>query len=657
MQHAVTDNYVIIQDYAVSNDKEQVINLLKKHKVRTNSVEKPEVQVKDIIPTLKAAKINIPEAFFKDLAEIHGMPFLDFARIRKIYANDRNSQLLSILPYPVISKYEIIPLEISQDTVKLAVSNPLDPRVDMLLKLLVGNRTTHLHVASSRAIEWAIENLYSKIHKKEAMFDLFNRTPDQSAYRVLYPKQKYFLLAMIATVAICAVINSLVTFMVLFGIINIAYFVVNPIKIFISLKGISKSRQIRKIKKDDLQWVCDKDLPIYTILTPVFHEASVLPQLLKNLYNLDYPKEKLDIKILMEEKDKETIEAAKRLGLFGSPKEIIEGVSQEEYHEFLKVVDPIIIPNTEVTTKPRACNYGLLRSKGELCVIYDAEDDPDPDQLRKVATIFMNSKEDVVCLQSKLNFYNSQENLLTRFFSIEYGYWYEFYISGLDYFNAPIPLGGTSNHFRISKLNELGRWDPYNVTEDADIGIRISRQKFKTQVIDTYTFEEATVNVRSWIRQRARWYKGHVQTYLVHMRNPRKLQQDLSLKQYLKFQLTFGAGIFMSPINPVLWGILAVSIVAPYLIAGLVPSYLMPICIFNLFVGNLTYVLMYLMACMSLKKTRLIPVSLLMPIYWALISIASWRGLIQLVYKPFYWDKTSHGISKIAKDKNQALKQ
>lgn len=655
MEHVVTDDYVIIQENVV-NDKELVLNLLKKHKVNTRVVEKQDIQVKDIIPTLRSAKINVPEAFFKDLSETLNMPFLDFAQVHKIYSNDHNSQLLSILPYPVITKYEIIPLEINQDMVKLAVSNPLDPRVTMVLKLLVGNRTVHLHVASSRAIEWAIENLYSKIHKQEAMFDLFNRTPDQSAYKVLYPNQKYLILAMTAVVVICMLLNSTITFIALFGIANIVYFIVNPIKTYISLEGFRKSRQVRKITKGELVWVFDEDLPPYTILIPIFHEASVLPQLLKNLYNLDYPKEKLDIKILMEEKDQETIGEAKKLGLFGTPQEIIDGISPEEYLDFLKVVDPIIIPKAEVTTKPRACNYGLLRAKGELCVIYDAEDDPDPDQLRKAAMVFLRSDEDVVCLQSKLNFYNSGENLLTKWFSIEYGYWYEFYLCGLDYFDAPIPLGGTSNHFRINKLNELGRWDPYNVTEDADIGIRISRQEFKTEVIDTYTFEEATLNVKSWIRQRSRWYKGHVQTYLVHMRNPKKLNHDLGAKQFWKFQLTFGAGIFMPLINPALWVILAVSIVAPYLVSGLVPDFLMPICIFNLTIGNLTYMFMYIVACVRLKKTRLIPASLLMPFYWALISVASWRGIIQLVHKPFYWDKTSHGVSKIAKDKNSALK-
>jgi cellulose synthase/poly-beta-1,6-N-acetylglucosamine synthase-like glycosyltransferase len=182
----------------------------------------------------------------------------------------------------------------------------------------------------------------------------------------------------------------------------------------------------------------------------------------------------------MEENDEETLSEAKQLGLFGAPQKMVEGVPNKEYAEFLKLFDPIVIPSAKVTTKPRACNYGLLSAKGELVVIYDAEDHPEPDQLKKAAMVFQRSGKDVVCLRSKLNFYNANENILTKWFSIEYANWYEFYLQGLDWIEAPIPLRGTSNHFRKSSLDELGRWDPYNVTEDADIGIRLARQHQKT---------------------------------------------------------------------------------------------------------------------------------------------------------------------------------
>ena len=368
---------------------------------------------------------------------------------------------------------------------------------------------------------------------------------------------------------------------------------------------------------------------------------------------MNYPKDKLDIKLLIEQKDEETLSEARKLGLFGSPTKLVEGIPENEYIEFIKIFEPVIIPTGKVTTKPRACNYGLMRALGEYCVIYDAEDDPDPDQLKKAAIVFLRLDENVVCLQSKLNFYNADENALTRWFSIEYGYWYEFYLSGLDWINAPIPLGGTSNHFRVKKLNALGRWDPYNVTEDADVGIRLARQKFKTEMIESTTYEEAPITLKSWIRQRSRWYKGHLQTYLVHMRYPNKILKDLGLKKFLKFQLTFGGSVFIPIINPILWLVTAITLLAPLSFSTLIPGYIQSICIFNLIFGNITYLLMYVISSVKLRNYRSIPYAITMPIYWALVSIASWRGLIQLIRKPFYWDKTSHGISKSQRKETQ----
>jgi len=574
---------------------------------------------------------------------------LDYAKVKKIFRDEQKSKLITVLPYPIISKYKIIPLEVNGSVMDLAVDNPLDSRVMVTVQYLFGAWKINLRVVSSKAIDWAIDNIYREIHKKNAMLDLYNRTPDQSAYRVLYPKQKYFIIALIVALSVSAIISSAITFMALFAIISVGYFVINPIKIYISLRGFKGARPPTRITQGEMLWTQDEDLPVYTVLIPVFREASVLAQNMRNMYRLNYPKDKLDIKILMEEKDGETINEAKLLGLFGSPKKMVDGIPSNEYPHFLKLFDPVIIPSAKVTTKPRACNYGLLRAKGELCVIYDAEDNPDPDQLKKAAIVFLRSDENVVCLQSKLNFYNANENMLTKWFSIEYANWYEFYLQGLDWIEAPIPLGGTSNHFRKKGLDELGRWDPYNVTEDADLGIRLARQKLKTQMIDTYTYEEATVSVKSWIIQRSRWYKGHLQTYLVHMRNPRKLFKDLGAKKFLKFQLTFGTSVFIPIINPVLWILTAFTLLTPISLSWLTPGYLQAICLFNLVVGNISYLAIYVVACLKLKKYRYTLYALLMPLYWVLHSIASWRGLIQLIRNPFYWDKTSHGVSKIAK--------
>ncbi len=630
-------------------NKPALLELLKTYNVNTKPIENPQITLENVIPTLIKAKINPPEGFYRDLSLKLNMSFIGCQEVKDLYKEEKKSKLVSILPYPLISKYKIIPLEINGKNVDLAVDNPLDRRVMVAIQFLFGTYRINLHVVCSQSLDWAINKIYNEIHKKTAMLDLYNRTPDQSAYRVLYPNQKYFIVGVIAAVTIAAIVNSAVTFMAIFALISIGYFIVNPIKIYISVRGFKGGRAPTRITRGEMEWTRDEDFPIYTVLVPVFREAGVLAQNMRNMFKLNYPKDKLDIKILMEEKDQETIDEAKALGLFGdSPTKVVEGIPPEEYADFLKLFDPIVVPGAKVTTKPRACNYGLLRAKGELCVIYDAEDNPDPDQLRKAAIVFMRLPEDVVCLQSKLNFYNADENIITKWFSIEYANWYEFYLQGLDWIDAPIPLGGTSNHFRKKGLDELGRWDPYNVTEDADLGIRLSRQKLRTEMIDSYTYEEATLTAKTWVVQRSRWYKGHLQTYLVHMRSPRKLYHDLGAKKFLKLQLTFGTGVFIPLVNPVLWVVLSLSFVIPAAFGWLIPSYLMPICLFNLLVGNLSYLSIYVVACVKLKKHRYIPYALAMPVYWALLSFATWRGFIQLIRNPFYWDKTSHGVSKVS---------
>lgn len=641
-----TTNLIASETSKNTIKKSQIIDLLKINKIETRIVQDSQVSIEDIIPTLNSAKISIPESFFETLAEMLEINFISLIEIQKLYRKESRSQLVTILPYNVIKQYNIVPIEINQSRAKFATSNPFDEKIRIVLQLLFSSWQIELCCASPKTIEWAIENVYSKIHKEKAMLDLFNRTPDQSAYKVLFPIQKYFIIGLIATIGIGLVLDALLTCTVIFALINIGYFIINPVKIWISARGFQKLKTPTHITKGEIDWTLNEDLPIYTILVPIYHEAKVLPQILRNLSRLNYPREKLDVKILMEESDSETLDEAKKLGLFGSPTKKIEDLSEDEYGKFLEIFDPVVVPSAKITTKPRACNYGLLRAKGELCVIYDAEDEPHPDQLIKAAIVFLRSENDVVCLQSKLNFYNANENILTKWFSIEYGYWYEFYLPGLDYVDAPIPLGGTSNHFRISKLDELGRWDPYNVTEDADIGIRLARFKFKTQIIKTYTYEEATISVKSWIRQRSRWNKGHLQTYLVHMRHPIRLLKDLGAIKYAKFQLTFGGGIIMPLLNPFLWALSILTLVSPSVFGILFPAFIQPVCIFNLVIGNLTYLLLYVVACIKRKQYDAVPCAIVMPIYWALISIASWRGLIQLIRKPFYWDKTSHGLSK-----------
>jgi hypothetical protein len=633
---------------SVDDDKLKIIALLKKHGIQdTEIIEDQNVALGEIIPTLLKAKVRIPESFFRDLADHLYMPFAGEKEIENFCQSGQGFQWLTVLPYRVIEEYFLLPLEISDETAKIALANPLNHKAMMILKSLLGKRKLIWYAASSETVARAVQKVFGEIHVKKALKDLYYRNPDESAYRVLFPNQKYWLIGTFAALLVGLSINSVLTIAVLLAAINVGYFVINPIKIYISLRGFQPSKKVNDVSKTELEEVDNSRLPVYTVLVPVYKEARVLPQVMQNIYRMDYPKDKLDVKLLLEEDDEETLAEAKKLGLFGQPEKMAAGIPAQEYRQFLKVFEPLVIPEAEISTKPRACNYGLLRAKGKYCVIYDAEDNPDKDQLKKAAVIFSRLPEEVLCLQSKLNFYNAKEDILTKWFSIEYSYWYEFYLQGLDRTDIPIPLGGTSNHFRTSQLRAIGGWDPYNVTEDADIGIRLSRKKLKTEMLETYTYEEAPTKVRAWIRQRSRWFKGHVQTYLVHMRHPIKLLKDLGLRKFLMFQLTFGGSIFMPLINPVLWAITLFVFLNPWTQSNLFLSQVRPIFILNLIIGNATYVAMYLAACIDRRNYKSLPPALAMPAYWALISVAAFRGLYQLATKPFYWEKTTHGISKL----------
>jgi hypothetical protein len=316
-------------------DKNRLLNLLKAHHVEIKTVQQ-DTKLEDIIPTLTRAKNRIPEAFYKELASRLGMGFLDYAKIREIYAVEQRSKLIAVLPDPIISKYKVIPLRVEGKVMDLAVDNPLDRRVLVAVQYLFGQYRINIQVISTKSIDWAIDNIYREIHKQNAMLDLYNRSPDQSAVKVLYPKQKYFIIGAIGAVTVAAVINPLVTFMVLFAAISIGYFIVNPIKIYISIRGFKGGRAPTRITRGEMLWTRDEDFPVYTVLIPVFREASILANNMRNMYHLNYPKDKLDIKILMEERDEETINEAKALGLFGSIEKYVEGIPKEEYSDFLK---------------------------------------------------------------------------------------------------------------------------------------------------------------------------------------------------------------------------------------------------------------------------------------------------------------------------------
>ena len=369
--------------------------------------------------------------------------------------------------------------------------------------------------------------------------------------------------------------------------------------------------------------------PMYTVLCPLYREAQVVPQFVKAMQALDYPPEKLQILFLTEEDDAETRNAIRALCL---PPQF----------------EIVLVPDGKPRTKPRACNYGLMLAKGPYVVIYDAEDIPDPLQLKKAILTFANHGTDVVCVQAKLNFYNIRQNLLTRWFTAEYSAWFDLILPGLQLAKFSLPLGGTSNHFRTSALRALGAWDAYNVTEDCDLGLRLKRYRMNTVILDSTTLEEANSQLKNWLRQRSRWIKGYMQTYLVHMRHPLEYLQRGRLYDLFSFQLVIGSGTGVMFINPLMWMLLILYIaIGPSVVDVyhlLFPGPVLYLGAFCLIFGNFFYVYLYLLACMKRKQYHLLPWTLFIPIYWLLMSIAALYALFELLVKPHYWQKTVHGL-------------
>jgi len=428
-----------------------------------------------------------------------------------------------------------------------------------------------------------------------------------------------------------------------------------------------------KISDKEAASLKNKDLPIYTILLPLYREEAIVKKLIDNLEGLDYPGNKLDIKLLLEEDDTLT-------------RDVLEKEDLPKHYEI------IVVPHNEPKTKPRACNYGLAAAKGEFCVIFDAEDHPEKDQLRKVIKAFRQNDEKLACIQAKLNYYNHDQNLLTKLFTIEYSTTFDLFLPGLKRMKVPVPLGGTSNHFRTKILKEIGGWDPFNVTEDCDLGVKIYKSGHVTSMINSTTWEEANSHLWNWVRQRSRWVKGFVQTHFVHTANPIVTLKHLGLWGYFGFYQSVGASSLMLLLNPFFWaaGLLYIYLFVYGLMAGApageliigphspvfneliaVPelgglsawpmiyvgakqsafysslSILFFIISIILLAANFLFVLTHYIACRRRAFKGLAKYSLLMPFYWILISFGGWKGFLQLFYKPYYWEKTVHGIDTL----------
>ena len=371
----------------------------------------------------------------------------------------------------------------------------------------------------------------------------------------------------------------------------------------------------------------DVALPIYSILVPLHGEAEVLPRLVKCLLTLDYPTPKLDILLVLESSDAKTQAAAAALDLPGC-------------------IRVVLVPPGGPQTKPKALNYALQLARGDFVVVYDAEDRPEPGQLRMAANRFAQGEADLACLQARLNIYNPDASFLTRQFTLEYSVLFDATLPALERLRLPMPLGGTSNHFPIAALRAVGGWDPYNVTEDADLGIRLARRGLRTATLNSTTWEEAPPDFGNWWRQRTRWLKGWMQTWIVHMRRPTTLWHDLGAFRFIGLHVFMGGMLLSVIAYPLFWAMLALELMFGQLYqspASEFGTWFWMISGVNLVLGFAASILVGALAAKRRGNRWLIPWALLMPLYWLAISMAGYRAMWQLFRKPFLWEKTKHG--------------
>lgn len=383
--------------------------------------------------------------------------------------------------------------------------------------------------------------------------------------------------------------------------------------------------------------VPDGELPRYTVLVPAYREPEVIAGLIEALERLEYPSDRLEVKLLLEDGDEATLAAA------------------QEVRTSLPVT-VLVVPPGSPQTKPRALNYGLMWSGGEMVTIYDAEDRPEPLQLRRAAVAMSRFPPEVACLQARLEFDDSRRNTLARLFSVEYLTWFRCFLPGLVASGGVVPLGGTSNHFRRSALVDVGAWDPYNVTEDADLGIRLQRRGYLVGVVDSVTVEEVNSDTINWIKQRSRWQKGYLQTALVHLRHPIQLGREIGWPGLLHLLLFVAGTPLLALCNLVFWTMtLAWGVTQSQAIEAVFPGILFYLAVGSWLIGNLAILYLGVVTVLEVDRPDLTTALVLTPLYWVLMSIASLRAVIQLVVDPFHWEKTAHGLGSPAEQAEEAV--
>ncbi len=558
---------------------------------------------------------------YRTLAEHYQLPFVDLSK------TPPDPALFSDEDIEHYTEYLFLPWRRVGGMVWVAVADPSEEMMQCV-QARFGENVEFIMTAKFDII-WNVQRSAEAFLSEKSVLNLARLHPEQSARQVFTGRQILHI-GIVLALTLAALLAWPIETLIVINSLLAAFFLFSfGLRALLTWVGAHRSIDI-KVTPPMVAELDDRKLPVYTVLVPMYKEPDTLPILSSALRRMDYPLSKLDVKLVMEEGDEETIRAAKALGL-------------EAIFEIIRV------PASQPKTKPKACNYALNFARGEYVTIYDAEDKPEPDQLKKVVAAFKRSPDNVACIQARLNYFNAGENWLTRMFTLEYSLWFDYYLPALEALRIPIPLGGTSNHFRMQVLREANAWDPFNVTEDADLGVRLTQRGYRVGVVNSTTFEEANNHIPNWIRQRSRWVKGYMQTYLVHMRKPLELYRSLGHVGFWGFQFFIGGNvvtILAMPFTYTMFGIWLATQSSVF--DAIFPPAVLYVSLFNLLIGNGMFIYLNMLGAFKRHYFRLIPYALTAPVYWVLMSIAGYKALWQLIHNPFYWEKTTHGLSQFA---------
>ncbi len=475
-----------------------------------------------------------------------------------------------------------------------------------------------IRLVDDRALREALIARARPLLSRIAVSGLAERYPDMSAHVVANAWQGY----MVGIVMTLLPVGLLLAPALVFGIVHLL-----ATLFFLSCVMLRVAAAIYAKPPENVSPapVPAGEVPTYSVLVALYKEADIVPDLLTALEWIVWPRERLEIKLVCEADDHETLAAIRACPL--------------PPH-----VEVIEVPAVGPRTKPRALSYALPMTSGEFVVLYDAEDWPDPMQLAEAWARFQKAGPEVAVLQAPLEISNGPESPVARMFAFEYRALFRGLLPFLARHRFLLPLGGTSNHFRRAALEEVGGWDPYNVTEDADLGLRLARFGYRAETLKSPTYEKAPRILSVWVPQRTRWFKGWAQTWLVHMRQPLRLARDLGFGSFVMTQILFAGMLGSALLHPFLLAAFLLGAVRLSLGASSGVSYpmLMALDIVNVTCGYVAFLMLGWQTMVKGQRRGFWRIVLLTPVYWAMMSCAGWRAVWQLWRQPFRWEKTPH---------------